>query len=716
MVLYDRATRTFWSQLGGFSLQGPLLGSNFVRGQTTLTKWATWKKLYPNTRVLARPAGSTKNYNADPYAAYKKTDRLIFDSCFESHRTESPYRAKDAKEPTFIVFTDRGNTHLFPISEVSTVLNIEDLDDEYFVLLWDKTNSYAAAYNRVINGTRLSFVNSGTQLGGTVRLPVLKDTVSGSIWNATGACTSGPLRGLQLRRLTSFTTYWAAATSFFPKSQLWMDNTTIQYFPAMCPTPSTSAKCSVPCDLILAAGPGMDAIKSIDSPVFMTPVAFEAIERVPRRTIAFYAVFTSAFLSLAIGMYGYGLYQRWNAKPAAMEPIRVESGSKSPSPPNGAHPTLNGSAPAVLVNGSKRNDTPSPAPKKTASPMIMKEDDEAEPELPPEALDSIPKFAKEGSTPPAATRRRKKKKHGRSNSLVEDPNGVQMDVLTAPLTARGPPTRFSIGPGMPIPRLAMVQPWQHSQPIPEGSSKATLTRNKSDTDLDELEAASQSASSTGELASSSRPPASEKLPKRTHSAMLGPPSTLSASRVTPQGARQFEVDSTPVMTTISGSISGSTPRSVLTRRHTLAPLSDSTLVHRASSQPAPRGSAQLSRTLSGFESALVSSQEYSTSIDSDIPDNYQISLTSVHSEEEHIPEHIMSAAALARIKGQSMKKSPSVLDREVFQPIAEASEPSDDKDDNHSKKPAPKPSIKVTASTPPTKPSTSDDTVTDLDF
>lgn len=90
-------------------------------------------------------------------------------------------------------------------------------------------------------------------------------------------------------------------------------------------------------------------------------------------------------------------------------------------------------------------------------------------------------------------------------------------------------------------------------------------------------------------------------------------------------------------------------------------------------QPSPR-----SRTM--FEEALEQSQSYSTSIDSLSPDNYQISLTSVNSgDDDEMPEHIMSAAALARIKGQMKKSSSSVRANDVFNPILESvSESSDD--------------------------------------
>jgi hypothetical protein len=620
--------------MGTFALEGPLLGSDFVRGQSVLTRWATWKKLYPNTRVLNRPAGSTKNYLQDPYANYRKSDRLLYESCFEQHRTDSPYRLKDTKEVTMVVFTDRGNSHLFPISEVSVVQNIDDLDDEYFIVLWDKDNMFSLAYNRVVNGTRLSFIHSGSQLGGDVRLPLLKDRLTGSVWNASGTCISGSLRGWQLRRLTSFMTYWSAATSFFPKSQIWQDNTTLQYFPTSCPKPTSETTCSVPCSSIIAAGPAMDTIKSIDSPTFMTPSQFEAIVRIPKKTIAFYSLYLSLFIALAGSMYGYNLYHRFTTKPMETVPLDVAS-SASPGP-NGPGPSqqANGATGLRATASSAKQPAKEPAPK-LPSVMVLKEDDEEEPALPPETPSDIPKFA----TPTNPTRRRKRnKKHGRSTSMInEEQNSVQLDLIAPPLTARGIGPSRSKFSSLGLPRLSL-QPWQNSSEgsgtTPKDDGPNLLPRNKSDSSLADLATATSSASSTAEL-----PSVSPSLSSQSSMGLFN----------------RSKKPSTPYLGESSPS-----------------------LVHKPSTSilPTPR---------SGFDAALVTSQEYSTSIDSDMPDNYQISLTSVQSDED-LPEHIMSASALARIKG-TMKKSPSVLASQVFQPIAEGSEPEDREDGSTPKRP-----------------------------
>jgi len=632
LVAYDRATHTYWSQMGGFALTGPLLGSSLIRGQSILTKWSTWKKLHPNTKVLNRPLGSSKNYLDDPYAGYRKNDRLLFDSCFASHRTESPYRNKDTKEITLVVFTDRGNTHLFPVSEVTLVQNIEDLDDEYFVVVWDRTNTFAVAYNRIVNGTRLSFSDAGNS-GTGVKLPMLKDRPTGSVWNASGTCISGPLIGTQLRRLTSFTTYWSAATSFFPKSQIWSNSTTLQYFPASCPRPTTDTTCSVPCSSIVSAGPIQDAIKSIDAPIFMTPAEFEAIVRVPRKVVTAYTLILSFFCIFSGSLFSWNIYQKWFVVKLAPTVGAVAASSGSGPTGSGA----NGAGGTASNHTSEKPSSGPPQMPKTDDsqmvPLVLKEDDEEEPALPPENHEDVPKFVTPVKDVPPR-RRKKNKKHGRSLSLIgDDDTAVQMETLAVPMSARGPVRKFSSG-GFPVPRLSM-QPWN-------GSNQPSTS--VADEDVKPMPR-NRSAGSLAQLAESSSP--------------------LISTSSSPRYSANAETDSDSFIGTPQYATTIASPI-LLVKRPASAIVSP--LFHRGSSADSPRSTPK-----SGFEAALESSKESSTFVDSTVPENYQISLTSVHSDGEYIPEHIMSPAALARIQGK-MKKSPSVLAEQVFKPLATISE------------------------------------------
>lgn len=143
LIAYDRATHSLWSQLLRLTVAGVARGEKLTMEHSSLTKWSTWKKLYPNTRVLARPSGSRRNYFQDPYKHYRQEDRIMFPSCFayacflpppkrktnptrgsrdftlrrDNYRS-IPYSLKKSKELTLVVFTPMDAPILFPYSEV----------------------------------------------------------------------------------------------------------------------------------------------------------------------------------------------------------------------------------------------------------------------------------------------------------------------------------------------------------------------------------------------------------------------------------------------------------------------------------------------------------------------------------------------------------------------------------------------------------------------
>lgn len=57
LILYDRQTGTYWSQLQARPIVGPLVGSGLTlrRRPLDVMKWADWRAQYPDGRVLARP-------------------------------------------------------------------------------------------------------------------------------------------------------------------------------------------------------------------------------------------------------------------------------------------------------------------------------------------------------------------------------------------------------------------------------------------------------------------------------------------------------------------------------------------------------------------------------------------------------------------------------------------------------------------------------------
>jgi len=77
LVMYDRKSETLWTQIGGEAVYGELTGRRLTPVSIDVVVWRDWKKRYPDSEVLSRDTGFTRDYGRDPYGNYY-TDRGLF--------------------------------------------------------------------------------------------------------------------------------------------------------------------------------------------------------------------------------------------------------------------------------------------------------------------------------------------------------------------------------------------------------------------------------------------------------------------------------------------------------------------------------------------------------------------------------------------------------------------------------------------------------------
>ena len=78
IVPYDRSTESNWSQLFDVSFYGDLLGTRPVKYMVLETKWETWKKIYPDSKVMNYKTGFARSYGLYPYGDYREEEYLLF--------------------------------------------------------------------------------------------------------------------------------------------------------------------------------------------------------------------------------------------------------------------------------------------------------------------------------------------------------------------------------------------------------------------------------------------------------------------------------------------------------------------------------------------------------------------------------------------------------------------------------------------------------------
>jgi hypothetical protein len=86
VLLYDRKTRSLWSQLKREAITGPMRGERLEMIPVTHTSWKDWQERYPDTRVLSTATGYSRNYRVNPYPGYSNSGHLYFPVSEEDNR------------------------------------------------------------------------------------------------------------------------------------------------------------------------------------------------------------------------------------------------------------------------------------------------------------------------------------------------------------------------------------------------------------------------------------------------------------------------------------------------------------------------------------------------------------------------------------------------------------------------------------------------------
>ncbi len=78
LVMYDRKTDTYWSQIDGLAILGELTGAKLTQVSVDTVVWRDWKANYPTAQVLSQDTGYSRNYGRDPYGNYYEDSFLFF--------------------------------------------------------------------------------------------------------------------------------------------------------------------------------------------------------------------------------------------------------------------------------------------------------------------------------------------------------------------------------------------------------------------------------------------------------------------------------------------------------------------------------------------------------------------------------------------------------------------------------------------------------------
>jgi hypothetical protein len=204
LVLYDRATRSFWSQMLQLSVNGSRIRERPETIQVIETTFATLTDMYPDALVMTRDTGHSRNYDQYPYGDYLTSTRLLFDVSRADSRLHPKERAIGICE------NDACKVYQLEGFGTSTQAINEQFNDQSIVVIGNSALNIAAIYNRQLSdGTILTFDPLQDEL------PNIMSDTEGNVWDIFGTAVSGPRSGEQLDTTQSYTAMWFAWVALF---------------------------------------------------------------------------------------------------------------------------------------------------------------------------------------------------------------------------------------------------------------------------------------------------------------------------------------------------------------------------------------------------------------------------------------------------------------------------------------------------------------------
>ena len=200
LIPFDRATGSNWAQILNESVNGELIGDKIDIIPLFETTWGTWKKLYPDTKVVGTSTGFSRTYGTSPYGDYNtNNDRFLFPV---SKDTRLPL-----KERVHAVISD-GKAKAYRFSDVVVSNVIKDtFSNEVYLIAGNADFIVSFLLEAEIEDLVFEYVYAGTEV-------LMKDN-EGNEWSIFGKAISGPRVGEFLKPSRSFMGFWFSIPAFY---------------------------------------------------------------------------------------------------------------------------------------------------------------------------------------------------------------------------------------------------------------------------------------------------------------------------------------------------------------------------------------------------------------------------------------------------------------------------------------------------------------------
>ncbi len=205
-LMRDEETGTYWQQISGAAIAGPLAGRRLELVSSDELTFALWKVEQPQGSVLNDVSGYIEYYaRKDWDVRMKKTPTVL-----------SYAELGLAPRDLMLGIRAFGTSRAFPYETVLKHGLVQDhVGSEPVILVTGPDGQSVRAFRQRIAGIdgapdfyRVLENNSKAPLAVTVHAALLMDSATGSQWNFQGCVVSGKLKGQCLERVDVVKDYW----------------------------------------------------------------------------------------------------------------------------------------------------------------------------------------------------------------------------------------------------------------------------------------------------------------------------------------------------------------------------------------------------------------------------------------------------------------------------------------------------------------------------
>lgn len=197
MLMYDRATDTYWPQIAATGVRGPLIGQTLQEVRVVWTTWERWLTRHPQTEVLSQRTGFARNYRRDPYGTYQpkggyyvEQSRPIFPTINESS-----------------LFPAKREIFGFRTATEAVAIDKDVLRNNPVMRYGGKTDDFLILYDEGLDSAWVLGADHG-------ELP--DDNALGVVHFAAEGPVAGALDGLT--PINGFDAFWFAWYAFYPQT------------------------------------------------------------------------------------------------------------------------------------------------------------------------------------------------------------------------------------------------------------------------------------------------------------------------------------------------------------------------------------------------------------------------------------------------------------------------------------------------------------------